>query len=72
MMWHPTSLGVKGTASGSIRRLLLRLLLVPASLGHRNPFGMTLPTASFVEPQFQRVLMDVGSVVSQAISVKIA
>ena len=70
MMWHLTSLAVRGIASGSIRRPLLRLLLAPVLLGHQNPFGMTLPTASFTELLFQHVPMDVGDVVSQAISVK--
>ena len=72
MMWHWTSLAVRGITSGSIRRPLLHLLLVPVLLGHWNPFSMTLPTMSFTELLFQHVLMDVGDVVSQAISVKTA
>ena len=63
MIWHPTSLSMRGIASRSIRRPLLHLLLVPASLGHQNPFGMLL---------FQHVLMNVEDVVSQAILVKTA
>ena len=54
---------MRGIASGSIRRPLLRLLLVPVSLGHWNPFSI---------PLFQHVLMDVEDVVSQAILVKTA
>ena len=71
MMWHQTSLIVRGIASRSIRRPLLYLLLVPMPLGHQNLFGMILPTTSFTEPLFQHILMNVGDVVSQAILVKI-
>ena len=70
-MWHLTLLAVKGIASGLIRKSLLHLLLVPMLLNHWNPFNMTCLTASFARPLFQHVLMNVGDVVSQAISVKI-
>ena len=62
-MWYPTSLSVRGIASGSIRKPLLHLLLVPALLGHWNPFGMLL---------FQHILMNVEDVVSQTILIKTA
>ena len=63
MMWHLTSLDVRGTTSRSIRRPLLHLLLVFALLGHWNLFGMLL---------FQHILIDVGDVISQTILVKTA
>ena len=72
MMWHQTSLTVKGIASRSIRRPLLCLLLAPVLLGHQNPFSMTLPTTSFIELLSQHIPMDVGDVVSQAILIKTA
>ena len=71
-MWHPTSLSVRGITSESIRRPLLCQLPAPAPLDHWNPFSMTLPTVSFTKPLFQHILMNVGDVVSQAISVKTA
>ena len=71
-MWYWTSLAVRGITSGLIRRPLLHLLLVPVLLNHQNPFGMTLPTASFIKLLSQHILMDVEDVVSQAISVKTA
>ena len=70
-MWHLTSLNMKGIASELIRRPLLHLLLAPTSLDHWNPFDMTLLIISFAELLFQHVLINVGDVVSQAISVKI-
>ena len=72
MMWHLTSLGVRSIISESIRRPLFHLLLALMLLGHQNPFNMRLPTTGFPELQFQCVLMDVGNVMSQAISVRIA
>ena len=72
MMWHLTSLSVKSITSESIRGPLLCLLLAPALLGHWNPFSIRLPTTGFPKLQFQHVLIDVGNVVSQTISVKIA
>ena len=63
MMWHPISLNVRGIASRSIRRSLLHLLLISTSLNHQNPFSISL---------FQHIPMNVGNVVNQAISVKIA
>ena len=54
------------------QKALLYLLLAPTLLDHWNPFGMTLPTASFIKPLFQHVLMNVKDVVNQIILVKTA
>ena len=72
MMWYLILLAVRSIASGSIRRPLLHLLLAPVLLGYQNPFSMILSTVSFTELLSQHVSMDVGDVVSQAISVKTA
>ena len=72
MIWHSISLNVRSITSKSIRGPLLHLLLTPTPLDYQNPFSMRLPTVGFPEPLFQCVLMNVGNVVSQTISVKTA
>ena len=72
MMWHQTSLIMRGITSRLIRRSLFCLLLVSTLLSHQNPFSMTLLTVSFIKSLSQYVLMNVLDVMSQIISVKTA
>ena len=70
MMWCLTSPDVRSTVSRPPKRPLLCLLLAPAWLSYWNPFSIILPTASFAEPLFQHVLMNVEDVVSLVTLIK--
>ena len=71
-MWHLTSLDMKSIISRSIRRSLLYLSLIPASLNYQNLFSKTFLITSFTELLSQHILINVENVMNQTISVKIA